>query len=142
MAAEGLERPRFFAKSPDGRIFITDMHDRSDNKKGRILILDKWNDKEKRFEKLTPFLTGLNNPNQVAFYSANNQHYIYVAETDKLSYYKYAAGDTLPSSPATVIARFPDYGLDYKYGGGTLPGVLPFIIINSMSALAAVAMPA
>jgi len=34
-AAEGLERPRFFAKSPDGRLFITDMHYRSDNKKGR-----------------------------------------------------------------------------------------------------------
>jgi len=33
VAAEGLERPRFFAISPDGRLFITDMHDRSDNKR-------------------------------------------------------------------------------------------------------------
>jgi glucose/arabinose dehydrogenase len=126
IAAEGLERPRFFAKSTDGRIFITDMHDRSDNKKGRILILENWNDKEKRFEKVTPFLTGLHNPNQVAFYSVNSQQYIYVAETDKLSYYKYAAGDTLPSSPATVIATFPDYGLDYKYGGWHLTRSIAF----------------
>ena len=47
IAAEGLKRPRFFAKSPDGRLFVTDMYDRNDNRKGRILILDGWNEKEK-----------------------------------------------------------------------------------------------
>ena len=52
IAAEGLRRPRFFAKSPDGRLFVTDMHSRADNKNGRILILEDWNDKEKKFQKI------------------------------------------------------------------------------------------
>jgi len=117
VAAEGLKRPRFFAKSPDGRLFITDMQDRSDNKKGKVLILENWNEQEKRFETVTTFLEGLHNPNQVAFYTANNQHYIYIAETGKLSYYRYTPESHYPSSDPVVIAVFPDYGLDYKYGG-------------------------
>ena len=116
VAAEGLERPRFFAKSPDGRLFITDMHDRGDNKKGRILILDNWNDGEKKFDTVITFLEGLRNPNQVIFYTVNNQHFLYVAETDKLSYYAYKPGENKPSLPI-IIASFPDYGLNYKYGG-------------------------
>src|SRR5438046_1105100 len=109
VAVEGLARPRFFAISPDRRLFITDMHDRSDNKKGRVLILESWNEKERRFSKITTYLDNLHNPNQVAFYERNNEQYIYVAETGKLSHYKYKAGDNKPSSEAKIIARFPDY---------------------------------
>lgn len=126
VSAEGLERPRFFAKSPDGRLFITDMHDRSDNKKGRVLILENWNEKEKKFEKVTTYLDDLHNPNQVSFYTSGNQTLLYVAETGKLSYFNYAAGDTKPSGPPVVIATFPDYGLSYKYGGWHLTRSLAF----------------
>lgn len=117
VAAEGLKRPRFFAKSPDGRLFVTDMFDRSDNKRGRVLILEGWNEKEKRFDKVTTYLDGLHNPNQVLFYTENGRHFMYVAETGKLTMYDYKAGDTIPSGQPKVIATFPDYGLDYKYGG-------------------------
>jgi glucose/arabinose dehydrogenase len=117
VAAEGLERPRFFAKSPDGRLFVTDMHNRSDNKQGKILILENWNEQIKKFEKITTYLDSLHNPNQVAFYTDKNIHYLYVAETGKLSFYIYNGGDIQPSSTKTTIATFPDYGLDYKYGG-------------------------
>ncbi len=41
-AAEGLRRVRFFAVAPDGRIFVTDMFDMSDNRKGTVYILDAW----------------------------------------------------------------------------------------------------
>ena len=41
-AAEGLKRVRFFAKSPDGRIFVTDMYNLTDNKRGAVYILDGW----------------------------------------------------------------------------------------------------
>ncbi len=126
VAAEGLECPRFFAKSPDGRLFVTDMHDRSDNKKGRVLILDHWNDSAHRFDKTTEFLKDLRNPNQVAFYSRGGQYYIYVAETDKLSYYTYTPGSDQPASVPTVIAHFPDYGLNYKYGGWHLTRSIAF----------------
>jgi len=126
IAAEGLARPRFFALSPDGRLFVTDMYNRTDNKKGRVLILDKWSEKEKHFEKVTTYLDNLHNPNQVAFYQDNNEQYIYVAETGKLSYYKYNSGDKKPSSPGKTIATFPDYGLDYKYGGWHLTRSISF----------------
>ena len=126
VAFEGLERPRFFARSPDGRLFITDMHDRSDNKQGRVLILENWNEREKRFEKVRTYLDSLHNPNQVAFFNQNNQHFIYVAETGRLSYFQYRMGDTIPSSPPNIIANFPDYGLNYKYGGWHLTRSLAF----------------
>ncbi|MBL7733591.1 MAG: hypothetical protein JNM88_20645, partial [Chitinophagaceae bacterium] len=126
VAAEGLKRPRFFAISPDGRLFITDMYDRTDNKKGKVLVLENWNNTTRQFEKTTTYLDNLHNPNQVAFYTAGGKKYIYVAETGKLSYYLYNNGDNKPSSPATTIASFPDYGLSYKYGGWHLTRSLAF----------------
>jgi glucose/arabinose dehydrogenase len=126
VAAEGLKRPRFFAKSPDGRLFITDLWDRGDNKKGRILILDGWNEKEKKFTKIQTYLDRLHNPNQVAFYTASGKHFLYVAETGKLFYYEFKPGDTIASSAPKQIATFPAYGLDYKYGGWHLTRSLAF----------------
>lgn len=37
-AAEGLKRVRFFAQAPDSRMFVTDMYDLTDNKKGTLYI--------------------------------------------------------------------------------------------------------
>lgn len=126
VAAEGLYRPRFFSKSPDGRLFVTDMFDRSDNKKGKVLILENWNDSLKKFETVTTYLNNLHNPNQVEFLTYADKQYLYVAETGRLSYYQYGEGDTKPSSSATTIATFPDYGLSYKYGGWHLTRSLAF----------------
>src|ERR1043165_5840148 len=126
VAAEGLERPRFFAKSPDGRLFVTDMHNKSDNNQGRVLILEDWNEKEKRFKKLITYLSELDNPNQVAFYRINDTMRIYIAETEKLSYYVYRPGDERPKTSPVVIATFPDYGLNYKYGGWHLTRSIAF----------------
>jgi len=126
VAAEGLKRPRFFAVSPDGRLFVTDMYDKTDNKKGRIFILDNWNAKTKKFETISTYLSKLHNPNQVAFTTIQGQHYIYIAETSKLSYYRYTAGDKQPNTAATVIANFPANGLSYKYGGWHLTRSLAF----------------
>ncbi|MBL7748246.1 MAG: PQQ-dependent sugar dehydrogenase [Chitinophagaceae bacterium] len=125
-AVEGLSRPRFFAKSPDGRLFVTDMYDRSDNKRGKIIILENWNDATREFEKVTPFMEELHNPNQVAFYQLKGQWHIYIAETHQLSYYVYNNGDSKPTGTAKVIATFPDYGLSYKYGGWHLTRSIAF----------------
>lgn len=126
VAYEGLDRPRFFTKSPDGRLFVTDMYDRSDNTKGKIYILENWNDSTKRFEKAISYMEYLHNPNQVAFYQHNNQWYIYIAETDQLSYYKYNPGDNKPTGITNTIATFPAYGLSYKYGGWHLTRSIAF----------------
>lgn len=126
VAYEGLSRPRFFAKSPDGRLFITDMYDKTDNSKGKVYILENWNDSTKKFEKLTTYLQGLRNPNQVAFYNNGKETFIYIAETHHLSYYKYLPADNKPLSAAKIIAAFPDYGLSYKYGGWHLTRSISF----------------
>lgn len=126
VAAEGLNRPRFFSKSPDGRLFVTDMYDRSDNKKGKVLILENWNDSTRKFETVTTYLDNLHNPNQVAFYTSGETAYIYIAETHQLTRYEYKNGDIKPNGATLTIATFPDYGLSYKYGGWHLTRSISF----------------
>lgn len=126
-AVEGLKRVRFFAKSPDGRIFVTDMHDLTDNDKGKVYILDDWNSETGKFGKVSVYLSGLKNPNSAQFYTdQNGQDWFYLAETDKLTRRKFTGGETLPSSKAEVLATFPDYGLSYKYGGWHLTRTIAF----------------
>jgi glucose/arabinose dehydrogenase len=118
-AAEGLKRVRFFAKAPDGRIFVTDMYNLADNNRGTIYILDDWNAETGKFGRVVPYLTNLHNPNSVQFYrDASGQDWLYLALTDRLVRYKFTAGETAPTDkkPQT-LATFPDYGLSYKYGG-------------------------
>ena len=127
-AAEGLKRVRFFAKSPDGRIFVTDMFDLTDNEKGRIYILDELDEQTGKFGKVETYMSKLKNPNSVQFYTdATGQDWIYIAETDKLTRRKFQKGETSPTDqkPQT-IATFPDYGLSYKYGGWHLTRTIAF----------------
>ena len=127
-AAEGLKRVRFFAKSPDGRIFVTDMFNLTDNKRGAVYILDGWNEATGNFVRVIPYMTGLRNPNSVQFYrDPNGQDWLYIAETDKLTRRRFTLGETKPSdsSPQT-LATFPDYGLSYKYGGWHLTRTIAF----------------
>jgi glucose/arabinose dehydrogenase len=127
-AAEGLKRVRFFARSPDGRIFVTDMHDLTDNKHGAVYILDGWDGEKGKFATVMPYLSGLKNPNSVQFYRDDaGQDWLYIAETDKLTRRKFVRGETetTDKDPQT-IATFPDYGLSYKYGGWHLTRTLAF----------------
>jgi glucose/arabinose dehydrogenase len=127
-AAEGLRRVRFFAKAPDGRIFVTDMHDLTDNEKGAVYILDAFDPETGKFGKVIPYLTKLRNPNSVQFYTdPNGQDWIYLAETDKLTRRRFTRGETSPTDPRPeTIATFPDYGLSYKYGGWHLTRTIAF----------------
>lgn len=127
-AVEGLKRVRFFAKSPDGRIFVTDMFDLTDNKKGTIYILDGWDPKTGKFSKVSTYMTNLRNPNSVQFYrDSRGQEWLYLAETHRLTRRKFKRGEMTPSdaNPQT-LTTFPDYGLSYKYGGWHLTRTLAF----------------
>ncbi|MEO6587792.1 MAG: PQQ-dependent sugar dehydrogenase [Pyrinomonadaceae bacterium] len=127
-AAEGLKRVRFFARSPDNRIFVTDMFNLTDNTKGRIYILDGWNEQTGKFGKVSVYMSNLKNPNSVQFYTdANGQDWIYIAETGKLTRRKFKQGETAPTDlkPQT-LATFSDYGLSYKYGGWHLTRTIAF----------------
>lgn len=127
-AAEGLKRVRFFAKAPDGRVFVTDMLNLSDNKKGTVYILDGWNAKSGKFSQAIPYMTGLRNPNSVQFWRDDKgQDWFYLAETDKLTRRKFTKGEVRPSDPnPQTLATYPDYGLSYKYGGWHLTRTIAF----------------
>lgn len=117
-AVQGLKRVRFMAKSPDDRIFVTDMYNLTDNSKGVVYILDEFDPTTNTFKKVTPYLKGLRNPNSIAFYTdASGVTWFYLALTKNLLRYMYNAGDNAPAGPPEVLATFPDYGLAYKYGG-------------------------
>jgi glucose/arabinose dehydrogenase len=118
VAAEGLKRVRFMSRSPDDRIFVTDMFNLTDNKKGVVYILDSFDKATRRFKKVIPYLTNLRNPNSVAFYTdRNGADWFYLALTDRLLRYRYEAGANKPSGQPETLFTFPDYGLGYKYGG-------------------------
>lgn len=118
VAAEGLKRVRFMARSPDERIFVTDMYNLTDNKKGVVYILDEFDVASRRFKKVIPYLTDLRNPNSVAFSTdENGSDWFYLALTDRLLRYKFSRGEIAPTSEPQVLVTFPDYGLGYKYGG-------------------------
>ena len=127
-AAEGLKRVRFFAKAPDGRIFVTDMYNLTDNNRGSVYILDGWNSKTGKFARVIPYMTGLKNPNSVQFYTdAQGKDWFYLAETDKLTRRRFTRGEESPTdgNPQTLVT-FPDYGLSYKYGGWHLTRTIAF----------------
>ncbi|HEY3991175.1 MAG TPA: hypothetical protein VGM02_17880 [Acidobacteriaceae bacterium] len=127
VALTGLHRVRFFAMAPDDRLFVTDMYDRTDNTRGTIYILDGWNPLRHTFTRAIPYLQHLRNPNNLAFYTdANGQQWLYLPLTDRLLRFKYKAGDTAPTSPPEVLAHYPDYGLNYKYGGWHLTRTVEF----------------
>lgn len=119
VAASGLRRVRFMTQAPDGRIFATGMYNLADNTRGSVFILDGWNPKTHTFARVIHYLDHLRNPNNLAFWTdpATHQSWLYLPLTDKLVRYKYNAGDLHPTSPPQTLIRFPDYGLNYKYGG-------------------------
>jgi glucose/arabinose dehydrogenase len=141
IAAQGLRCVRFMAQSPDHRIFVADMYDRADNTRGKIYILDNWNPATHTFAKVTPYLEHLRNPNNLAFYTepAHDGHpaqsWIYIPLTDKLLRYKYSPGDNAPTGPPEVLATYPDYGLNYKYGGWHLTRTIAFANLHGHTRL-------
>jgi glucose/arabinose dehydrogenase len=127
VAAEGLKRVRFMAKAPDGRIFVTDMYNRADNKRGAVYILDGFDEKTGHFEQVQTYLKNLRNPNSLAFYTdAKGQRWLYLALTDKLVRYKFRDSDKSAEAESEVLATYPDYGLNYKYGGWHLTRTIAF----------------
>src|ERR1041385_1483596 len=80
VAAEGLKRVRFMALSPDNRLFVTAMYNLTDNQGRVVHVRDEFDPKTKRFRKVTQFMSGLRNPNSVAFYrDASATDWFYLA---------------------------------------------------------------
>jgi len=126
VACEGMKRSRFMTESPDGRLFITDLTDMSDNSRGVVYVLSDFDERSHQFGKRAPYLTGQRNPNSVAFHTDSTGAWIYVARTDRLVRYRYVANADAPSGDPETLATFPDYGLNYKYGGWHLTRTVTF----------------
>ena len=127
VAAEGLRRVRFMAIAPDGRLFATDMYNRTDNTRGRVYVFSDFDEEKGRYRSRITYLEGLRNPNSIAFYKeTSGQQWFYVALTDRLIRYRYVAGSQRPEGDPETIATFPAYGLDYKYGGWHLTRTIAF----------------
>jgi glucose/arabinose dehydrogenase len=141
VAAQGMHRVRFMAKAPDGRIFATDMHSLDDNRLGKVYIFEGWNEKTGKFAKITTYLDHLRNPNNLAFYTEPaqdgkpGQSWLYLPLTDRLVRYRYNAGDEAPRGEPEVLARYPDYGLNYKYGGWHLTRTVAFAALHGKTRL-------
>jgi glucose/arabinose dehydrogenase len=113
------------------------MYGLEDNSLGKVYILDGWDEHAHSFARTIPYLDHLRNPNNVAFYTdpQTRQGWIYVPLTDRLVRYKYSAGDNAPTEPPEVLARYPDYGLNYKYGGWHLTRTVAFAQLHGRTQL-------
>ena len=105
-AVQGLKRVRFMAKSPDNRIFVTDMYDLTDNRKGVVYILDEFDPAAKRFKKVTKFMNGLRNPNSVAFYPPRWNTVVLRTYRSLTVRYRYENGSTKPTGEPPRLPRF------------------------------------
>ncbi len=136
IAAQGLRRVRFMTWSPDGRVFATDMDNLGDNSLGKVYILEGWDPKAGKFAQVATYLDHLRNPNNLAFYTEPAQNgkpgqiWLYLPLTDRLLRYKYSPGDQAPTGPPQVLAHYPDYGLNYKYGGWHLTRTVAFASVH------------
>ncbi len=120
VAAEGLKRVRFMALAPDGRVFVTDMHDLTDNRKGAVYVLEQFDQARKKFLKVTPYLTRLRNPNSVAFHTdERGRDWFYLALTDRLVRYRYVAGADAPKAPPKCSRPSPTTGSTTSTAAGT-----------------------
>ena len=118
---------RFFAKAPDGRSSSPTCYNLTDNRRGAVYILDGWDSGSGKFAKVIPYMTGLRNPNSAQFYRDDMAGWFYLAETDKLTRRKFSRGEERPGdAKPEILATFPDYGLDYKYGGWHLTRTIAF----------------
>jgi glucose/arabinose dehydrogenase len=98
--ASGLERPRQMRVAPNGDVFVVE------SGAGRVRVLRPSESGEPRKE---VFASGLNQPFGISFYPpGSDPQWVYVANTNSVVRFPYAAGDLKARGPAeTVVARLP-----------------------------------
>jgi glucose/arabinose dehydrogenase len=103
--AEGLSGPREMRVAPNGDIFVAETH------AGTIRVL-RAADGDSKASVNEIFASGLNQPFGIAFFpSGDNPRWIYVANTDSVVRFPYAAGDVKASGkPDVIVAGLPSGG--------------------------------
>ncbi|MGA8412527.1 MAG: sorbosone dehydrogenase family protein, partial [Xanthobacteraceae bacterium] len=106
--AQGLEKPRLMRLAPNGDIFV------AETSYGRVRALRLSADGNGVAQNEV-FATGLNLPFGISFYPPDNPQWVYVAQTDKVVRFPYAAGDMKARGTAeVVVAELPHGGNHYS----------------------------
>jgi glucose/arabinose dehydrogenase len=118
--ALGLGGPRVLRVAPNGDVFV------AESESGRVSVLRFANDMSK-VETRGVFADGLDSPFGIAFYPPGpNPKFVYIANTQRVVRYPYAAGDLKASGPAkTIVDHLPTGGhwtrdLAFSPDGATL----------------------
>jgi glucose/arabinose dehydrogenase len=105
--ASGLRGPRQIRVAPNGDIFV------AETRAGTVRVLRAAEGSSKPSDDI--YATGLNGPFGIAFFPGNNPKWVYVANTDRVVRFPYAAGDRKAAGKAeTVVADLP-----HGYGHST-----------------------
>jgi glucose/arabinose dehydrogenase len=130
----GLEMPRVVRTAPNGDVFL------AESGAGRIRVYRMGPDG--RPDAATVFASDLSLPFGIAFWPPAAPRFVYVAATDRIVRYPYAAGDRVARGPAQeVIAGLPEGGHWTRDIAAAPDGTRLFVSIGSQSN-AATAMPA
>ncbi|MGA8229203.1 MAG: sorbosone dehydrogenase family protein, partial [Xanthobacteraceae bacterium] len=106
--AQGLEKPRLMRLAPNGDIFV------AETSYGRVRALRLSADGNGVAQNEV-FATGLNLPFGISFYPPDNPQWVYVAQTDKVVRFPYAAGDMKArGAPEVAVAELPHGGNHYS----------------------------
>ena len=107
--ASGLTNPRMARTAPNGDLFVVE------SSAGRVRVL-RDADSDGKPELVQVFAEGLKKPFGIAFYPpGNDPRWVYVANTDSIVRFPYAADDVKARGPREVI-------VDDISGGGLLRG--------------------
>ena len=102
--AAGLDEPRVIRTAPDGAVFL------AESGAGRVLVYHPRPDGGSGPAAI--FASGLDRPFGIAFYPPGPQpRFVYVAETNRVVRFPYAAGALRAGGPAeTIVPRLPGGG--------------------------------
>lgn len=114
VAAEGFQKARFMALSPDHKVWLGEMTSAGDTDTGNVRVLGDFDEAAGKFQSISTALGGLRNPNSVTFHANEYGGWIYIAETDKLVRADYPS---LAPDSFRTIAAFPAYGQSPANGG-------------------------
>lgn len=129
--ATGLSGPRKMALAANGDIFLTE------TAAGRVSILHPAADGSRAASNVI-FVRGLKQPFGIAFYpDAQDPHWLYVAESNRVIRYPYQTGDVEPRGAAEiVVAQLPAGGHVTRDLAFSADGAQMFVSVGSGSNVA------
>jgi glucose/arabinose dehydrogenase len=131
--ATGLTNPRMVRSAPNGDLFVVE------SSANRVRVL-RDADGDGKPELSNVYAEGLKQPFGVAFYPPKDPRWVYVANTDSVVRFPYAAGDVRARGPAEVVVNDLSGGGRLRGGGHwtrdvvfSLDGAKMFVSVGSRS---------